>query len=111
MEAAAEARSHDVRSETELRIDVARAAVLTLLAEREPGATICPSEVARKIAAEARANDEGDWRTVMPIVHAAVDRLVDQESVSLSWKGSALAARSGPYRITRTNGSLLGGLK
>lgn len=89
-----------------MRIDVANAAVLTLLAERAPGATICPSEVARKIAAEAFANDAADWRTVMPLVHAAVDHLLNQESIKLSWKGSALSARIGPYRITRADGGL-----
>ena len=89
-----------------MMIDVASAVVLTLLAEREPGATICPSEVARKIAAEASANDEADWRAAMPIVHAAVDHLMTRGNISLSWKGGALSARSGPYRIARANGSL-----
>jgi hypothetical protein len=102
--AAAEARSHDVGPETEVRIDVASAAVLTLLADREPAETICPSEVARKIAAEAPANDKTGWRDAMPIVHAAVDHLVDQENIKLSWKGRPLSARSGPYRIARSNG-------
>ncbi len=87
-------------------IDVASAAVLHLLAEREPGATICPSEVARKIAADASAHDESGWRAAMPIVHAAIDRLMDQDTIRLSWKGRALSARSGPYRIARANGSL-----
>jgi hypothetical protein len=89
-----------------MRIDVASAAVLTLLAEREPGATICPSEVARKIAAEMSASEEADWRTAMPLVHAAVDHLADQGNIRLSWKGRALAVRSGPYRIACSNGSL-----
>lgn len=106
MEAAAEARSHDVESESEVRIDVVSAAVLTLLADREPEATICPSEVARKIVAEAYANGEADWRTAMHIVHAAVDHLLDQKNIKLSWKGRALSVRSGPYRIARANGSL-----
>lgn len=86
-----------------MRIDVASAAVLALLADREPGATICPSEVARKIAAVHR-HDGADWRTAMPIVHAAVDHLVDQEIIELSWKGRALSARAGPYRIARAKG-------
>jgi hypothetical protein len=85
-----------------MRIDAASAAVLALLADREPGATICPSEVARKIA--VHTHDGADWRTVMPIVHAAVDHLVDQEIIGLSWKGRALSARAGPYRIARAKG-------
>ena len=75
------------------------AELLTLLAERAPGSTICPSEVARKIASEVDA----DWRSAMPLVHAAVDHLVEQERIQLSWKGKALSARSGPYRIGRAD--------
>jgi hypothetical protein len=72
----------------------ARAATLTLLATRAPGATICPSEVARVLAGEG-----GDWRAAMPVVHAAVDRLVADGLVRLSWKGAAMPVRRGPYRI------------
>jgi hypothetical protein len=82
----------------------------TLLADREPGSKICPSEVARKIAAEASANDKAERRTVMPIVHAVVDQLVDQ-NISLGRKGGGLSARFGANRIARANGSLLGSLK
>ncbi len=68
-----------------------RAEALSLLARRAPGATICPSEVARAIAP--------DWRSAMPAVHAAIDGLVRDGLVRLSWKGRPLATRSGPYRI------------
>lgn len=40
----------------------------------------------------------------MPAVHAAVDRLLDDGLVRLSWKGRALAVRAGPYRIGRPIG-------
>lgn len=70
-----------------------RAETLSLLARRKPHATICPSEVARVIAS--------DWRSAMPAVHAAIDGLVGEGLVRLSWKGRALATRSGPYRISR----------
>lgn len=73
----------------------ARGATLTLLAARAPGATICPSEVARRLATAAGA----DWREMMPLVHAAVDQLVAERRVRLSWKGRSLDARFGPYRI------------
>ncbi len=79
--------------------------ILSLLAERAPGATICPSGVARKIAGEASGYDEADWRTVMTVIHAAIDHQVEQGNIRLSWKGRALSARSGPYRIARANGS------
>ena len=70
-----------------------RAATLSLLARRAPDATICPSEVARMIAP--------DWRGEMPAVHAAIDGLVRDALVQLSWQGRPLATRSGPYRIGR----------
>ena len=81
-----------------MNVGDAEAAVLTLLAERQSGATICPSEAARRIASDEKA----EWREAMPLVHAAVDYLLDQKAITLSWKGKALPARSGPYRIGRT---------
>lgn len=78
--------------------DSACAATLALLAAREPGATLCPSEVARSLAAR---QGEQDWRAGMAAVHAAVDHLVAAGMVRLSWKGRALDRRDGPYRITR----------
>jgi hypothetical protein len=66
---------------------------MSLLARRATDATICPSEVARAIAS--------DWRDAMPAVHAAIDGLVRDGLVQLSWKGRPLASRSGPYRIGR----------
>ncbi len=70
-----------------------RGVTLSLLARRSAGATICPSEVARAIAP--------DWRGAMPDVHAAIDALVRDRLVRLSWKVKPLAMRSGPYRIGR----------
>ena len=74
-------------------MDDPRAVTLSLLARRASGATICPSEVARVIAP--------DWRGAMPAVHAAIDALVGEGLVRLSWKGRSLATRSVPYRIGR----------
>jgi hypothetical protein len=71
----------------------ARAATLSLLARRAADATVCPSEVARAIAQ--------DWRSAMPAVHAAVNGLVRDKLVRLSWKGQTLVMRSGPYRSGR----------
>jgi len=75
----------------------AREATLALLAQRPPQATICPSEVARALAAAAGA--PGGWREMMPAVHQAVDALLAEQRVQLSWKGQMLATRAGPYRI------------
>lgn len=71
---------------------------LRLLAGRAAGATICPSEVARALAAAA---GEADWRGRMPDVHEAVDRMVAEGRVRLSWKGAEMPVRDGPYRIGR----------
>ena len=68
---------------------------LRLLAERAPGATVCPSEVARAIS------QGEEWRGAMPDVHDAVDRLRADGLVTLSWQGRALPVRDGPYRIGR----------
>ena len=78
----------------------AHAATLALLASRAPNATLCPSEVARKLAAGMEGG-EVEWRSLMPIVHAAVDQMVAAGQVQLSWKGQSLPARAGPYRIGR----------
>ena len=75
----------------------ARAITLALLDARSGGATVCPSEVAR-----AMSEGAADWRAAMPAVHAAIDLLVADGVVRLSWKGVAMAARAGPYRIART---------
>jgi hypothetical protein len=79
----------------------ARAATLALLARRAAGATVCPSEVARAIAASP---GKDDWRSEMPAVHAAIDSMVQDGLVRLSWKGEPMPAREGPYRIGRSDG-------
>lgn len=80
----------------------ARDTILALLAARAPGATICPSEVARgMVAAKGTQTGPQDWRNAMPLVHAAVDQLLAEGFVRLSWKGELLATRAGPYRIGR----------
>lgn len=75
--------------------DTARDATLALLADRSADASICPSEVARVISAE------GDWRASMPTVHTAIDALLEEGIIQLSWKGLRLEKRAGPYRISR----------
>jgi uncharacterized protein DUF3253 len=75
-----------------------RATALALLSSRAPGATICPSEVARAIAS---GGGHADWRTGMPAVHEAIDAMAAEGLVRLTWKGEAMAAREGPYRIGR----------
>ena len=75
-------------------------AILELLLDRAPDATICPSEVARAMA-RARDGQDTDWRLFMPDVHEAVDVLIAEGRVRLSWKGQPCPARTGPYRLHR----------
>ena len=80
----------------------ARDTTLALLASRAAEATICPSEVARALAAAPGVEGAAvAWRDQMPAVHAAVDGLIVEGLVRLSWKGETLPARVGPYRIRR----------
>lgn len=72
----------------------AMSAIAALLAERGPGKTVCPSEVARRLAGGGP-----DWRAEMARVHGAVDLMAGEGTIALSWKGRALPARDGPYRI------------
>ncbi|KQU55926.1 hypothetical protein ASG67_07480 [Sphingomonas sp. Leaf339] len=83
----------------------ARRLTLALLAARAPEATVCPSEVARAFAQSGGVGTTAmDWREAMPIVHAAIDGMVVEGLVRLSWKGDRLEARTGPYRIGRGPG-------
>jgi hypothetical protein len=77
-----------------------RAAALDLLDRRGPGKTICPSELAKAIVA---ASDTANWRAAMPTVHAAVDAMIADGLVTLSWHGKAMTVRNGPYRIGRSD--------
>lgn len=73
----------------------ALSAIQALLHERAQGTSICPSEVARRLA-----RDGADWRKFMPIVHASVDEMIGKGGVTISWKGQKLKNREGPYRIS-----------
>lgn len=80
----------------------ARLVILEMVTGRAPNGTMCPSEVARKLVKTEDGARALDWRSAMPVVHAAVDELVDEGHVRLSWKGRSLATRAGPYRIAAT---------
>ncbi len=87
-------------SEKSPAADNVRTLTFALLDARAVDATICPSEVARALVADDAPDS---WRDVMPVVHMAVDALVTEGRVRLSWKGKPLAARDGPYRIGRVH--------
>lgn len=81
--------------------EVAIAAINALLAKRAPGATICPSEAARRLSAS-------DWRGKMSIVHQAVGILIKRDEIITTWRGAVTPDPGpGPYRIRRREKSLV----
>lgn len=70
--------------------------ILDLLADRRPGATICPSDAARSVGGD-------DWRPLMDDARAAAQRLVDAGEVVITQGGEVvdLATARGPIRIRR----------
>ena len=71
-----------------------RRTILTLVAERGPDKTICPSEAARVVGGE-------NWRDAMPVIHAAARALAEEGAVELRQGGKPCATEGivGPYRI------------
>jgi hypothetical protein len=76
-------------------------AVSDLLAARAVGATICPSEAARRVADDA--DDPSSWRPLMAPARDAVGRLVAAGEVEVTQRGQVvdLATVRGPIRVRR----------
>ncbi|MFG0274956.1 MAG: DUF3253 domain-containing protein [Phycisphaerales bacterium] len=72
-------------------------AILALLNERAPEASICPSEAARRV-------DPGRWRALMPEVHSAARRLARARRIEVTRKGEVLDPGTirGPVRLRLT---------
>jgi hypothetical protein len=70
--------------------------ILDLLADRRPGATICPSDAARSVGGD-------EWRPLMDDARAAAQRLVEAGEVVITQGGEVvdLATARGPIRIRR----------
>ncbi|MFD6417076.1 DUF3253 domain-containing protein [Streptomyces sp. NPDC060194] len=75
-------------------------AVLDLLARRDAGSTICPSDAARA----AYDGDDDGWRALMEPVRAAARRLVAAGQVEITQGGRAVDPETarGPIRIRRS---------
>lgn len=71
-------------------------AILELLAARPRGATICPSEAARRVAE--------DWRPLMERCRSAARRLVAAGRLEITQKGRAVdpSTARGPIRLRRS---------
>lgn len=75
--------------------DRAEAAIADLLAARDPGRTICPSEAARRLG-----GDDG-FREEMPVVRAAAERMVRRGELEVTQGGEVVdpARARGPIRL------------
>jgi hypothetical protein len=73
----------------------ARRAILDLLAARDPGKTICPSEAARALGGDDR------FRALMPLVRDAARELADEGSIDVTQRGERVAIDTarGPIRL------------
>jgi Protein of unknown function (DUF3253) len=73
-----------------------QAAIFHLLAKRQSGATICPSDAARAVHPTAAA-----WRAAMPAVRAVAAQLVAQGKLVVTQGGKEVDIRAakGPIRL------------
>ena len=71
-------------------------AIGSLLDQRRPEATICPSEAARAV-------DPTGWRELMPAARAAAGRLAAAGDVEVTQRGEVVdvATARGPVRVRR----------
>jgi len=74
-------------------------AIGELLDQRRPGATICPSEAARRV-------DADDWRRLMPAARDAAGRLAAAGVVEVTQGGEVVdvGTARGPVRVRRRAG-------
>lgn len=85
-------------------------AILSLLSERAAGATICPSEAARKVwlhdsQPDVNTGDDG-WRELMEPTRRAARRLVEGGQLHILQKGRIVdpSTAKGPIRLRLVQG-------
>ncbi|MDX6676015.1 MAG: hypothetical protein QOE31_67 [Solirubrobacteraceae bacterium] len=71
----------------------AQRAILDLLARRDPGKTICPSDAARALGGD------GGFRPLMPVVRDAARALVEEGRIEVTQRGR-------PVDIGRARGAI-----
>jgi len=71
--------------------------ILTLLEQRAPGKTICPSEAALAVGGD-------DWRDLMEPARDAARRLTERGAIEVTQRGQVIDPRTarGPIRLRRT---------
>jgi hypothetical protein len=79
-------------------------AILSLLAERGPTKTICPSEAAKLVAGSDRDKEKStrrDWEALMEPARAAARRLVAQGKLLITQHGEVVdpSTAKGPIRL------------
>jgi hypothetical protein len=79
-------------------------AILTLLAERGPGKTICPYEAAKLVAGDPRQKPKStrrDWEALMEPARIAARHLVAQKKILITQHGQPVdpATAKGPIRL------------
>ncbi|MBS79664.1 DUF3253 domain-containing protein [Variovorax sp. Varisp41] len=86
-----------VASRTVVTNEAVEAEIFELLARRAPGASICPSEVAR-----ALASAPSDWRALMPQVREVAQELALRRRLLVTRKGARVEAmgQGGPIRLS-----------
>jgi hypothetical protein len=77
------------------------AAILTLLAERGPGKTICPSEAAKLVGNSGRKHTLQQWQPLMGLARAAARRLATAGRIDFTQHGRPVdpATAKGPIRL------------
>lgn len=72
--------------------------ILTMVAERGTGKSICPSEVARAMAGK----NEKEWRLLMKPIRTAAVALANEGAIAITRKGKSVDpnAFKGVYRLT-----------
>ena len=76
-------------------------AIFTLLAQRQCGATICPSDAARAVYPNA-----DQWRAAMPAVRAVAGQLAAQDRLVVTQGGKTvdITTAKGPIRLCLPSG-------
>jgi Protein of unknown function (DUF3253) len=79
-------------------------AILSLLAERGAGKTICPSEAAKLVAGGDRTKERSarrDWEALMEPTRSAARRLVSQGKIVITQHNQIVdpASAKGPIRL------------
>lgn len=80
-----------------MNLKACRDAILSLLAQRDVGKSICPSEAARLVF-----DGDGDgWRALMPVVREAAAELAAEDLIDATQRGRVvdISGARGPVRL------------